>query len=134
MLQIVQDKDNKITVIDARPAARFTGASPEPRAGLSSGHMPGAKNVPFMELFDMQTGELYGDEHLLAAFTRAGVDIKQLRETSGPGKEVILSCGSGVSASVLYFALERLGVKHLAVFDGSWTEYASRPESPIVKD
>ncbi|KAF9570154.1 hypothetical protein EC968_002133 [Mortierella alpina] len=134
VLQIVQDKDNKITVIDARPAARFTGASPEPRAGLSSGHMPGAKNVPFMELFDMQTGELYGNEHLLAAFTRAGVDIKQLQETSGPGKEVILSCGSGVSASVLYFALERLGLKHLAVFDGSWTEYASRPESPIVKD
>ncbi|KAI8596477.1 Rhodanese-like domain-containing protein [Dissophora ornata] len=134
VLKIVKDKDNKITIIDARPAARFTGAAPEPRAGLSSGHMPGAKNVPFLELSDMETGELYNDDLLLAAFKRAGVDVQQLKETTEPGKEVILSCGSGVTASALYFALDKLGVKDLAVFDGSWTEYASRPESPIVKD
>ncbi|KAF9356267.1 hypothetical protein BGX26_005489 [Mortierella sp. AD094] len=134
VLKIVKNNDNKITIIDARPAARFTGAAPEPRAGLSSGHMPGAKNVPFLELSDMETGELYNDQQLQAAFIRAGVNIQQLQDTTEKGKEVILSCGSGVTASALYFALEKLGVKHLAVFDGSWTEYASRPESLIVKD
>ncbi|KAF8960001.1 hypothetical protein BGZ46_001648 [Entomortierella lignicola] len=134
VLKIVKENDSKITIIDARPSARFSGAAPEPRAGLSSGHMPGAKNVPFLELSDMQTGELYNDQQLLEAFTRAGVNVDQLKDTAVKGKEVILSCGSGVTASALYFALEKLGVKHLAVFDGSWTEYASRSESPIVKD
>ncbi|KAF9364103.1 hypothetical protein BGX34_002515 [Mortierella sp. NVP85] len=131
VLKLVTDKDNKVTIIDARPNARFTGKAPEPRAGLSSGHMPGAKNVPFMELSDMQTGELYNDQQLTEAFSRAGVNIQELRDN---GSEVVLSCGSGVTASALYFALEKLGLSNLAVFDGSWTEYASRPESIIVKD
>ena len=120
-------------VIDARPSARFNGAAAEPRKGLSSGHMPGAKNVPLLELFDQQTGELYPDQHLEEAFRRAGVDVAALKASSSSAKEVILSCGSGVTASGLYFVLEKLGVEHLAVFDGSWTEYASRPESIIVK-
>ncbi|KAF9208211.1 hypothetical protein BGZ59_010744 [Podila verticillata] len=135
ILHIVKDPSNtSTTIIDARPSARFTGAAPEPRAGLSSGHMPRAKNVPFMELFDQQTGELYSDAQLLAAFTRAGVNVDELKKSESASKEVVLSCGSGVSACVVYFALERLGLKHLAIFDGSWTEYASRPESIIVKD
>ncbi|KAG0346002.1 hypothetical protein BG004_002653 [Podila humilis] len=136
ILHIVKDpaSNNSTTIIDARPSARFTGAAPEPRAGLSSGHMPGAKNVPFMELFDQQTGELYNDAHLIEAFHRAGVNVEELKKNENASKEVVLSCGSGVSACVVYFALERLGLKHLAVFDGSWTEYASRPESVIVKD
>lgn len=96
--------------------------------------MPGAKNVPFMELSDMQTGELYNDELLLEAFKRGGVNVQELRNTTGPGKEVILTCGSGVTASALYFTLEKLGLSHLAVYDGSWTEYASQPDSIIVKD
>ncbi|KAG0096876.1 hypothetical protein BGZ93_003825 [Podila epicladia] len=134
ILHIVKDSNTSTTIIDARPSARFTGAAPEPRAGLSSGHMPGAKNVTFMELFDQQTGELYNDDQLLAAFTRAGVNVDELKKSESASKDVVLSCGSGVSACVVYFALERLGLKHLAVFDGSWTEYASRPESIIVKD
>ncbi|KAG0053456.1 hypothetical protein BGZ83_001061 [Gryganskiella cystojenkinii] len=123
-------------VIDARPAARFTGVAAEPRKGLSSGHMPGAKNVPLMELFDQQTGELLADQHLEEAFRRAGVNVSELKKESktSSAKEVILSCGSGVTASGLYFVLEKLGVQNLAVFDGSWTEYASRPESIIEKD
>ena len=123
-------------VIDARPSARFTGVAAEPRKGLSSGHMPGAKNVPLMELFDQQTGELFPDEHLEAAFLRAGVDVSELKDgkNASSAKEVILSCGSGVTASGLYFVLEKLGVQNLSVFDGSWTEDASRPESLIEKD
>ncbi|KAG0234025.1 rhodanese family protein [Mortierella sp. GBAus27b] len=134
VLEIVKNNKDRITIIDARPNARFTGKAPEPRAGLSSGHMPGAKNVPFLELSDMQTGELYNDEQLTEAFKRAGVNVNELKQTTKPGQEVILSCGSGVTASALYFSLEKLGVSDLAVFDGSWTEYASRPESIIVKD
>ncbi|KAF9422656.1 hypothetical protein BGZ94_008510 [Podila epigama] len=134
ILHIVKDPETTTTIIDARPNARFTGAAPEPRVGLSSGHMPRAKNVPFLELFDQQTGELYSDEQLLAAFTRAGVNVEELRKTQSAKNDVVLSCGSGVSACVVYFALERLGLKHMAIFDGSWTEYASRPESIIVKD
>lgn len=122
-------------VIDARPAARFTGVAAEPRKGLSSGHMPGSKNVPLMELFDQQTGKLLSDQHLEEAFRRAGVDVPSLKNSDASAiKEVILSCGSGVTASGLYFVLEKLGVQNLAVFDGSWTEYASRPESIIDKD
>jgi len=79
----------------------------------------------------MQTGELYNDQQLAEAFNRAGVNIQELKDN---GSEVVLSCGSGVTASALYFALEKLGLSNLAVFDGSWTEYASRPESVIVKD
>ncbi|KAG0314721.1 hypothetical protein BGZ99_007889 [Dissophora globulifera] len=134
VLKIVKEKDSKITIIDARGAPRFTGSAPEPRAGLSSGHMPGAKNVNFMELSDLLSGEVFSDELLVAAFKRAGVDVQQLKETTEPGKEVVLTCGSGVTASALYFALDKLGVKNLAVYDGSWSEYASRPESVIVKD
>ncbi|KAG0266144.1 threonyl-tRNA synthetase [Mortierella polycephala] len=141
ILQIAKDQDGNqhITIVDARSNDRFSGAAPEPRKGLSSGHMPGAKNVSFKELFDSESGKLHSNEQIRKTFHDAGVDVNQLT-TSGssgqPGKdrEVIMSCGSGVSACVLYFALERLGVKNLAVYDGSWSEYASRPESIIVKD
>ncbi|KAF9577050.1 hypothetical protein BGW38_007996 [Lunasporangiospora selenospora] len=138
ILKIVTDASNKsTTIIDARSAPRFSGASPEPRKGLSSGHMPRAKNVPFGSLYDSNTGEIYSDERLAEVFKNAGVDVEELKKQElvpGSQSEVVLSCGSGVTASVLYFALERLGLKRMSVFDGSWSEYASRPESPIVKD
>ncbi|KAF9183700.1 hypothetical protein BGZ51_003849 [Haplosporangium sp. Z 767] len=141
ILQIAKDQDGNqhITIIDARSSDRFSGAAPEPRVGLSSGHMPGAKNISFKELFDMESGKFHSNEQILKTFHDAGVDVEQLTAAGSSGqqgkdREVILSCGSGVSACVLYFALERLGVKNLAVYDGSWSEYASRPESIIVKD
>lgn len=129
ILQLVRDKDSKTTIIDARGADRFSGKAPEPRAGLSSGHMPGAKNVSFKQLFDDKTGEIHDNDQLASVFQKAGVDVSKLKD-----EPVVLSCGSGVTASVLYFALERLGLKKLAVYDGSWTEYASLNEGPIVKD
>ncbi|KAF9082311.1 hypothetical protein BGX29_003948 [Mortierella sp. GBA35] len=129
ILQLVRNKDSKTTIIDARSADRFNGKAPEPRAGLSSGHMPGAKNVSFKQLFDAKTGELHDNAQLTSVFEKAGVDVTKLKD-----EPVVLSCGSGVTASVLYFALERLGLQKLAVYDGSWTEYASLSEGPIVKD
>jgi thiosulfate/3-mercaptopyruvate sulfurtransferase len=109
-------------VIDARAGPRFRGEVPEPRAGLRSGHMPGALNVPFGGLLNPD-GTMKAPSDLRAAFEAVGTDL------DGP---IVTSCGSGVSASVLALALARLGRKDVAVYDGSWTEWAGRADTPIV--
>ncbi|KAI9319653.1 Rhodanese-like domain-containing protein [Dichotomocladium elegans] len=110
-------------VLDARSTARFMGAAAEPRPGLSSGHMPGSINVPF-ELV-INDGQLLDQHSLKTLFQSKGVDMSS---------EIVTSCGSGITASILYLALEESGAKNIAVYDGSWTEYAGRKESIIVKD
>ncbi|KAI9475434.1 MAG: Rhodanese-like domain-containing protein [Benjaminiella poitrasii] len=112
-------------VLDARPYPRFTGEAPEPREGLSSGHMPGSISVAFNEVLNSATGEMLNDEELRKVFEAKGVDLS---------KEIIASCGSGITASILYLALERIGAQHLAVYDGSWTEYALKKDSIIIKN
>jgi thiosulfate/3-mercaptopyruvate sulfurtransferase len=109
-------------VIDARSAPRFRGEAPEPRAGLRAGHMPGALNVPWNGLINPDGTMKDGDE-LRAAFQAAGVDL------DGP---MLTTCGSGVSAALLALALARLGREDVAVYDGSWTEWGSRPDTPIA--
>ena len=109
-------------IVDARPAARFRGETPEPRPGLRGGHMPGACNVPFGTLINPD-GTLKSAEELRAAFAAAGVDLS---------KPIVTTCGSGVSASVLALALARLGRDDVAVYDGSWTEWGGRPDTAIV--
>jgi thiosulfate/3-mercaptopyruvate sulfurtransferase len=111
-----------VQVIDARPAARFRGETAEPRAGLRSGHMPGALNVPFGGLLNPDGTMKAGDE-LRAAFQAAGVDLD---------KPTITTCGSGVSAAILALALARLGRDDVAVYDGSWTEWGGRADTPVV--
>ncbi|KAI8060849.1 Rhodanese-like domain-containing protein [Gongronella butleri] len=111
-------------ILDARALARFTGEAPEPRPGLSSGHMPGSICVPFQEVANAQ-GQYKSDDELRALFESKGVDLT---------KPIITSCGSGITASVLYVALERAGAKQVAVYDGSWTEYADKSDAIIVKD
>ncbi|MGV6812228.1 MAG: 3-mercaptopyruvate sulfurtransferase [Brevirhabdus sp.] len=100
-------------IIDARSAPRFRGEEPEPRAGLRSGHIPNSKNVPFGTLLN-DDGTMKDSETLRATFEAAGVDLS---------KPAITSCGSGVTAAVLSLALERIGHRNHALYDGSWAEW-----------
>jgi thiosulfate/3-mercaptopyruvate sulfurtransferase len=104
-------------VVDARSAERFAGTAAEPRPGLPSGHMPGALNLPYTKL--VENGRLIEPERIATAFTQAGVDVE---------KPVITTCGSGVTAAILWFALDALGHEPRSLYDGSWSEWASRPD------
>lgn len=109
-------------LLDARPADRFLGQAPEPRAGLRSGHMPGAFNLPWSRLVSGD-GTLLPRDALRAAFEAAGVDL------TAP---IVTTCGSGISASLLTLALARLGRDDAAVYDGSWCEWGGRAETQVV--
>jgi thiosulfate/3-mercaptopyruvate sulfurtransferase len=111
-------------ILDARAAGRFTGAAPEPRPGMPSGHMPGARNIPFNELFAAD-GTMLPKEALKARFSTAGAD---------GSRPLMTSCGTGVTACILTLGALRAGLPEPAVYDGSWTEWASRPETPKVTD
>jgi len=113
----------KEQVIDARPRQRFEGTVTEPWPGRRSGHIPGSRNVPYTDLFDAETGAMKPLDELRKAFTGAGVDM------AGP---IVTSCGSGVSALVLTFALYRLGVRGSALYDGSWAEWGL-PDGPPIE-
>ncbi|MBP7951977.1 MAG: 3-mercaptopyruvate sulfurtransferase [Sphingorhabdus sp.] len=107
-------------VVDARPAARFTGAEAEPRPGMAAGHIPGSCNVPHGQMFNADgTWKQGGD--LRAAFTSAGVDLT---------RPIVTSCGSGMTGAVLLFGLRLLGKNDLALYDGSWAEWGMDPNTP----
>ena len=107
-------------IADARPADRFEGRAAEPRAGVRAGHMPGARNVPFLSL--AENGRLKDEAALRAVFADAGID---------PDEPVVTSCGSGVTAAVINLALASLGNRQARLYDGSWTEWGSAEDTPV---
>jgi thiosulfate/3-mercaptopyruvate sulfurtransferase len=109
-------------VLDVRPQGRFTGETPEPRPGLRGGHMPGAMNLPVSALLSPD-GRLAPEAQLTRAFEGAGLDL------DGP---IVTSCGSGIAASTAALALARIGRWDAAVYDGSWSEWGARPDTPVV--
>jgi thiosulfate/3-mercaptopyruvate sulfurtransferase len=109
-------------ILDARSAGRFHGTAPEPRPGLSSGHMPGATSLPFTEL--VSEGRIRSEAELRDIFASKSIDIIQ---------PVTTTCGSGVTAAVLSLGLEIAGAKQVRLYDGSWAEYAQQPTAVIEK-
>lgn len=110
-------------ILDARGPGRFTGTEPEPRPGLRSGHIPGAKNVHYATLLNGD-GTMKSPDQLRAVFTTAGVDL---------GKPAITTCGSGVSAAILSLALERIGKHDHSLYDGSWAEWGMYNDLKVAK-
>jgi thiosulfate/3-mercaptopyruvate sulfurtransferase len=115
---IVRDKSAQI--VDARSPARFLAQEPEPRAGVRGGHMPGALNVHYRKLI-ADDGTLKSPEELRAAFDAVNLD-----------RPVVTTCGSGLTAAILMLALDEIGTRDVALYDGSWTEWGGRLEAPVV--
>ena len=108
-------------VVDLRPAGRFRGVDPEPRPGIRSGHLPGSINLPFTDLVNPD-GTILPLPVLRRRLEAAGIDLSQ---------PIVASCGSGTTACTLVLSLELLGHAGAAVYDGSWTEWGGRPDTPV---
>ncbi len=119
MLTLVEA--GKTTIADARSADRFAGIVPEPRAGLRAGHMPGANSLPFNML--IEKGSLKDIAVLEEVFKKHHIDLN---------REVVTTCGSGVTAAIISLAMESIGHKDHALYDGSWSEWGLSGDTPVV--
>ena len=114
-------KNASAAIADARPAARFAGTSPEPRPGLRGGHMPGASSVPVAMLID--NGRLKSRAEIEAVFASQRLDLTG---------DVVTTCGSGVTAAIITFALDSIGHNEHSLYDGSWAEWGQAGDTPVV--
>jgi thiosulfate/3-mercaptopyruvate sulfurtransferase len=109
-------------VVDLRSEGRFAGSEPEPRPGIRSGHVPGSKNLPFTQLVSSD-GTILPDHQLRGRLEAAGIELSQ---------PIVATCGSGTSACALVLSLELLGYRNAAVYDGAWTEWGGRADTPVA--
>jgi len=121
MLATLERRDAQI--IDARSRGRFAATEPEIRPGLRGGHIPGSLSLPYTELFSADDDLLRPEADVRGAFQGAGLDL---------ARPVVATCGSGVSAAVLALAMYRVGRRDAAVYDGSWTEWGGRSDTPVA--
>ncbi|GMI31840.1 hypothetical protein TeGR_g11240 [Tetraparma gracilis] len=117
-----------VVILDARPAGRFTGSVPEPRAGMRSGHIPTSRSLPFPAVAGGNCVALRPEAELREALEGKGCDL-----APGSKQRFVLTCGSGVTACYLAVALELCGVgsERIAVYDGSWSEWGGREDTPV---
>ena len=120
----VQDyaKDQNSLILDARPSERFSGEVNEPRPGLRSGHIPNSKNLPFMDLMEGSDRRLLSVDKMKEKFVATSFSAD---------KEIVCSCGSGVTACILALGLHLMGHQQVKIYDGSWTEWGSRHDLPL---
>jgi thiosulfate/3-mercaptopyruvate sulfurtransferase len=108
-------------VVDARSLGRFSATEAEPRAGVRGGHMPGAHHVHYATMVQSD-GTMLPVEQLRQKFADAGVDLNA---------PIAASCGTGITACAVLLALEMVGAQQTALYDGSWTEWGSQPDTPV---
>ena len=116
--------DKKFKVIDARSPGRFYAKEPEPRPNLKSGHIPGSINIHYSDLIDKNKGIFKSKIEIKNIFEKKNININD---------QIITSCGSGVTACALAFALNMIGKKNTHIYDGSWVEWGSDTELPLEK-
>lgn len=107
--------DGSAQILDARPHTRFMGLLPEPRPGLRSGNIPNSINLPYTNFLN-ENGTMKEKQDLLEQFKSSDLDLS---------KPVITSCGSGITASILFLALDMIGHRNISLYDGSWVEWGS---------